>query len=114
MSSVALPKLAFRSPPMAGDVRLANSSVDWPIYLASGRTDIAARKKTITGDTPAKEAPIAKGTKTRSAGYIAPICLTAPGQARPAGGLQTQINFYANLSALNRLFPPRAWLCRIY
>ena len=36
MSSGALPKLALRSPPMTGLVRVARSSVDLPINLASG------------------------------------------------------------------------------
>ena len=48
ISSGALPKLAFRKPPMPGPVCPAACSVASPISQASGTSEIAARAKSAT------------------------------------------------------------------
>ena len=121
MSSVALPKVALRSPPTTGVVRVANSSVDWPMSLASGTMASAERKKTVTGETPAKAAPIAIGTKARSAknrlsvAYrkrpirvqfrARPLCRVRPGTA--AASARRDIGDAGSCRSLSRRFPCR-------
>ena len=86
MSSVALPNVAFKSPPMAGDVLLANSSVRLADKLGERKNGDRREKKHDTGDTPAKEAPIASGTKSKEREiYEDPFAQVTP-EPSPAGG----------------------------
>ncbi len=62
ISSGALPKLAFRKPPMPGPVCSAACSVDSPISQASGTSAAAASTNRVVSPTwNAKRATIAAG-----------------------------------------------------
>ena len=53
MSSVALPKVALRSPPEPGPRRFASSSVEMPMKKAIGMMVIALMAKMTSGETSA-------------------------------------------------------------
>ena len=64
ISSGALPKVTFSSPPMPGPVRAAIASVASPITAAHGITPSAAAPNTSTGSAWASSSAIAAGMKT--------------------------------------------------
>jgi len=63
MSSGALPKVTFSSPPIPGPVRAAIASVASPITAAHGITPSAAAPNTSVGDACASSTAIATGMK---------------------------------------------------
>jgi len=65
ISSVALPKVAFKNPPTAVLERVDNSSVASPIYFASGMMPRAERKKSQTGERPTNDPIRATGMAMR-------------------------------------------------
>ena len=64
ISSGALPKVTFSSPPMPGPVLAAIASVASPITAAQGITPSAAAPKTSTGPAWASSSAMATGMKT--------------------------------------------------
>ena len=66
ISSAALPKVAFSSPPTRGPVWAANSSVAAPMRPARGITPSAEAVKTSVGDHPSVSPRMARGTKISS------------------------------------------------
>src|SRR3954451_823122 len=73
ISSGALPKVTFRSPPMPGPERAASSSVARLISAAVGMIPSAAVKKTATGLAPAMSSASAIGMNgTRRYGQSPP------------------------------------------
>lgn len=65
ISSVAFPKVAFNKPPRAGPVCVESSSVDSPIYLASGIIARDAKIKIAMGEKCVYSANRLNGTKIR-------------------------------------------------
>ncbi len=63
ISSGALPKVTFRSPPIPGPERVASSSVARPMSAAVGMIPSAAVKKITSAETLARSSPTASGMK---------------------------------------------------
>src|SRR5262245_35117315 len=66
MSSGALPKVAFRRPPIASPVRAARCSVAWTRSAAMGMMLRAAAKKTSGGDACFASSTNVTGTRANS------------------------------------------------
>jgi hypothetical protein len=64
MSSIALPKVAFKRPPTAGPTASANSSVAKDNSEANGTMARKFRTKITKGGHPTTPAAIPKGTNT--------------------------------------------------
>src|SRR4051794_30529614 len=74
ISSGALPKVTFSSPPIPGPDWLASSSVALPISAAVGMTPSADVAKISVGDAPARSSTIAIGMNgTRAYGQPSPL-----------------------------------------
>ena len=63
ISSGALPKVTFTSPPIPGPERAASSSVAWLISAATGTIASAEVENTSAGETSARSSTPATGTK---------------------------------------------------
>src|SRR6476660_7338658 len=85
ISSVALPNVAFSSPPTVGPRYLESSSVACPIYPASGRIASAAVRNTHPGAALTWERITLIGTNSSSPSPMRATGDTSPPPQQPRG-----------------------------